>query len=126
MFRTLAYNRGHLRHALTLRRTLQRGANIFLDVSPYIHYSRRMALNIKDPEADRLVRELVAVTGESITEAARKAFAERLQRVRSRNVLTADRARVRDIIEQGRRLRTDQVRSEDDILGYDENGLPES
>lgn len=85
-----------------------------------------MALNIKDPEADRLVRELVAVTGESITEAARKAFAERLQRVRSRNVLTADRARVRDIIEQGRRLRTDQVRSEDDILGYDENGLPES
>lgn len=85
-----------------------------------------MAFNIKDPEADRLVRELVAATGESITEAARKAFAERLQRVRSRTVPTADRARVRDIIERGRQRQTARVPSEDEILGYDENGLPES
>jgi antitoxin VapB len=85
-----------------------------------------MALNIKDAEADRLIRELVAVTGESITEAARKSFAERLQRVRRRDVTTADRARVREIIERGRRRQVAQALSEDEILGYDVNGLPES
>lgn len=85
-----------------------------------------MALNIKDPEADRLVRELVAVTGESITDAARTAFAERLQRVRARTVPAADRGRVRDIIERGRARRVIDARSDDEILGYDENGVPES
>jgi antitoxin VapB len=91
-----------------------------------IHYYRHMALNIKDPEADRLVRELVAVTGESITDAARKAFAERLQRVRARNVPAANRARVRDIIDRGRARQAVDARSDDEILGYDENGIPES
>jgi len=85
-----------------------------------------MALNIKDPEADRLVRELVAVTGESITDAARTAFAERLQRVRARKVPAADRARVRDIIERGRARQVVDARSDDEILGYDENGIPET
>ena len=41
-----------------------------------------MALNIKDPETDRLARELAQATGESITEATRVAIAERLARVR--------------------------------------------
>jgi len=43
-----------------------------------------MALNIKDPETDRLARELAAATGESITVAARRAIEERLERVRAR------------------------------------------
>lgn len=85
-----------------------------------------MAFNIKDPEADRLVRELVAVTGESITEAARAAFAERLQRVRARNVPEADRARVREVIERARVRQVVDARSDDEILGYDEIGVPES
>ena len=37
-----------------------------------------MALSIRDPETDRLARELAALTGESMTEAIRKALAERL------------------------------------------------
>lgn len=43
-----------------------------------------MALNIKDPAASRLARELAAMTGESITEASRRAIEERLSRVRAR------------------------------------------
>lgn len=39
-----------------------------------------MALNIKDPEADRLARALAAQTGETITEAVIKALRERLKR----------------------------------------------
>jgi hypothetical protein len=38
-----------------------------------------MALNIKSGEADRLVRELTAPTGEGITEAVTKAVAQRLE-----------------------------------------------
>jgi antitoxin VapB len=37
-------------------------------------------LNIKDAEATRLVRELAELTGESQTEAVRKALRERLER----------------------------------------------
>lgn len=39
-----------------------------------------MQLNIKDPETCRIVRELAELTGESQTEAVRKAASERLER----------------------------------------------
>lgn len=85
-----------------------------------------MALNIKDPEADRLVRELAAATGESITEAARKAFAERLQRIRTRRDDSgARRARLQEIVDRARRQPLLDDRSADEIIGYDENGLPQ-
>lgn len=66
------------------------------------------------------------MTGESITDAARKAFAERLQRVRVRDVSETDRARVRDIIERARDRESADQRSEAEILGFDENGIPKS
>ena len=40
-----------------------------------------MSVNLKNPEAERLLNELAAQTGESLTEAARQAFAERLARL---------------------------------------------
>lgn len=40
-----------------------------------------MALNIKDPEADRLAGEIAAITGESKTRAVRVALAERRARL---------------------------------------------
>ena len=41
-----------------------------------------MRLTIKDPGTDRLARELVALTGESITAAVTVALRERLERFR--------------------------------------------
>jgi antitoxin VapB len=41
-----------------------------------------MTLNIKNPEAHRLARELAALTGESMTVAVTEAIRERLARVR--------------------------------------------
>jgi antitoxin VapB len=41
-----------------------------------------MALNIKNPEARRLARELAALTGESMTAAVTEAIRERLARAR--------------------------------------------
>jgi hypothetical protein len=39
-----------------------------------------VALNIKDRETDRLVRQLAALTGEGITEAVKVAVRERIER----------------------------------------------
>lgn len=83
-----------------------------------------MALNIKDPETDRIARELAAATGESITVAVRIAMEERLQRVRARRAATDVRAELAAIIERGRRRAVLDDRSPEEIIGYDENGLP--
>ena len=82
-----------------------------------------MALNIKDPETDRLARELSRETGESITVAARIAIAERLARIRAaRTARTTDD--LQDIIDRGRARPLIDYRPVDEILGYDEHGLP--
>jgi antitoxin VapB len=39
-----------------------------------------MALNIKDPETDQLVRRLARLTGENITRAVKTAVRERIER----------------------------------------------
>ena len=83
-----------------------------------------MALNIKDGETDRLARELARITGESITVAARVAIAERLQRVRSMYALRANESALREIIDRGRARALLDARPVDEILGYDEHGLP--
>jgi len=80
-----------------------------------------MALGIEDPETDRLVRELAAVTGETITVATRRALEERLARVRRRPWARDDLA---DIIARGRERRRLDERPEDEILGYGADGLP--
>jgi antitoxin VapB len=49
-----------------------------------------MALSIKTEEADRLARALVAITGETMTEAVTIALRERLARERTRREATAD------------------------------------
>jgi antitoxin VapB len=83
-----------------------------------------MALNIKDAETDRLARELAAATGESITEAARRALQERLDRVRSRAARPAMETTIAAIIRRGRERPVLDHRPADEILGYDADGLP--
>lgn len=83
-----------------------------------------MALNIKDPETDRLARELATVTGESITVATRHAIEERLARVRARSRVEPRADELRAIIERGRGRAVLDDRSAEAILGYDDNGVP--
>ncbi len=83
-----------------------------------------MALNIKDPATEKFVRELAAAAGESVTTAVRRAAEERLQRVRLRR---GERRLAAEILEIGKRcaaLPDVDTRSADEILGYDEHGLP--
>lgn len=81
-----------------------------------------MALSIKSEKADRLARELAQATGESITEAVTKAIDERLQRERRSSEDVA--RRLRRLSEEAGRLPLLDARPEDEVLGYDDDGLP--
>jgi antitoxin VapB len=83
-----------------------------------------VALSIKHDEADRLARALAQETGESLTEAVVTALRERLDRVRQPARAKRRRARLRAIQHRIARLPTRDDRTVDEILGYDEHGLP--
>jgi antitoxin VapB len=83
-----------------------------------------VSLNIKDAATEKSVRELAALTGETVTAAVRRAAEERLQRVRRDQ---EGRRLADEILEIGRRcasLPDVDMRTADEILGYDEHGLP--
>ncbi|MFZ6005833.1 MAG: type II toxin-antitoxin system VapB family antitoxin [Actinomycetota bacterium] len=82
-----------------------------------------MAFSIKNDDADRLARELAATTGETLTEAVLVALRERLQREESRRrVGAADR--LRRLAAEVATLPITDPRSPEEILGYDERGVP--
>ena len=84
-----------------------------------------MALSIKMPEADRLARRLAATTGETITIAVLLALRERLEKEERKR--RTNRSLAAELMEIGRHCSSLPVldpRSSDEILGYDENGLP--
>jgi antitoxin VapB len=83
-----------------------------------------MALNIKHPEADRLARALARATGESLTEAVLTAIKERLQRETGRGDADAVRRNIRNIQQRFAARRGTDTRTPDEIIGYDEHGLP--
>ena len=84
-----------------------------------------MVLSIKDPEADRLARTLAARTGETITEAVVTALRERLAKARpSEAEIAAMVARAMAIAEHSASLPVLDPRTPEEILGYDEDGLP--
>lgn len=83
-----------------------------------------MALSIKDPETEQLARSLAQLTGENITTATKRALEERLRRLGGQ---TRKDALLEDMAEIRRRwseMRVVDERTPDEILGYDEHGLP--
>jgi len=58
-----------------------------------------MALNIKNPEVERLAGEVAALAGESKTQAIRRALEERKSRLRVRVVPRDHRAELRRFLE---------------------------
>ena len=83
-----------------------------------------MALNIKHPEADRLARALAKATGESLTDAVLIALKERLQRHTGRGDREALRRDLRRIQRQFVKNREPDAPTADEIIGYDDWGLP--
>jgi antitoxin VapB len=83
-----------------------------------------MALNIRNPEAEQLAAELARQTGESKTEAVTKALRDRLMRVRREHTNRRLADELEEIAEHCASLPVLDARPADEILGYDENGLP--
>lgn len=84
-----------------------------------------MALSIRNPETDRLARELADATGETITEAISNALKERLERVRpaqSEEDIERKMAEARALIDEFQKHFVGPVVSDDEI--YDEFGDP--
>ena len=82
-----------------------------------------MPLNIKDPETDRLARELAARTGKSITEAVKTALRDSLKRQSIKApVRLSDE--IMEISRRAARLPRIAQGTPEEIIDYDERGLP--
>ena len=83
-----------------------------------------MPLNIKDADTHALAKRLASLTGESLTKAVKHAIEERLAQVEN----TRGGIRLADELDRialhcATLPRRDR-RSADEIIGYDERGLP--
>jgi antitoxin VapB len=83
-----------------------------------------MALSIKSLQAERLARELAAKTGESLTEAIQKSLEERLERLNRQRKAQVLAGQLEDILRRVDQMPVLDPRTPDEIVGYDENGLP--
>lgn len=83
-----------------------------------------MALNIRNTETERLAAELALLTGQTKTEAVTEAIRSHLDRLRRER---SGRTLADELDAIGRRCARLPVRDSrpaDEILGYDERGLP--
>jgi antitoxin VapB len=85
-----------------------------------------MAVIIEDEETDRLVRQLAERTGEQIDVAVRRAVFDRLQRIPLNEDEIARRKRkLAEVLAYFDSLpRINEHLTDDELIGYDENGLP--
>lgn len=83
-----------------------------------------MALSIKNTETERLARELARRTGETITDAVTNALRERLMREEGKHALPQLREELLAIGRRCAALPDLDRRSADEILGYDDLGVP--
>jgi len=95
-----------------------------------------MPFTINDPEVERLARELAEATGEPVPAAVATALRERLQRARAGQGTPGGEARrepagdapqfrsVEEIQAYVASLPVLDPRPPDEIVGYDEHGLP--
>lgn len=83
-----------------------------------------MALNIRNPETERLANEVARRTGETKTEAVTKALRERLARLRRERSKRRLADELEEIAEHCASLPVLDTRTPDEILEYDGRGLP--
>ena len=83
-----------------------------------------MPLNIKDADTHALAKRLASLTGESLTKAVKRAIQDRLAQVEK----TTGASRLADELDyialHCANLPRRDRRSADQIIGYDERGLP--
>lgn len=83
-----------------------------------------MPLNIRNKQAEELAGALAKLTGETKTEAVTQALRERLERVRHARDKRSLADDLDEIALHCASLPLRDRRSVDEIMGYDEHGLP--
>lgn len=83
-----------------------------------------MALSIKDADTDRLVRRYAQLKGLSYTRAIRVAVTNALEKEHALPEGESFMERIRRIQDRVAAYPRFDSRSADDIIGYDEHGLP--
>jgi antitoxin VapB len=83
-----------------------------------------MPLSIKNDATERLARQVASATGESLTEAIHKALEERWQQLKAKRHGRVLASQIEDLLRRVDSMPTLDSRSGDEILGYDEHGMP--
>ena len=83
-----------------------------------------MAINIRNPETERLAEALAKLMGETKTEAVTIALRDRLARIRRERSQRRLADELDKIAQHCSSLPVLDARSPQEILAYDENGLP--
>ena len=83
-----------------------------------------MALNIRNRTTEELAETLAGLTGETKTQAVTKALRDRLERIRRQRSGRSLAEELDDVALHCASLPVLDARRTDEILGYDENGLP--
>ena len=86
-----------------------------------------MALSIKNKEFEDTARELARLTGKSITEAALVGLKRELERQKNIKLVTYSESRVEramKIAQKSAARPVIGVLTDDEVLGYDDNGAP--
>jgi antitoxin VapB len=93
-------------------------------VVTHLHVVITVALNIRSEETEELASALAKLTGETKTEAVTQALRERLQRIRRARARRRLADELDEIALHCSALPVRDARTADEIMGYDENGLP--
>jgi antitoxin VapB len=83
-----------------------------------------MALNIRNPETEQLAETLAKLTGETKTQAVTKSLRDRLERIRRQRSGRRLADELDEIALHCASLPILDTRDAEEILGYDEHGLP--
>ena len=83
-----------------------------------------MAMSIKSADAEALARKVSAMTGENLTAAIVTALRERLERLEQTNQSDALADQLDAIAQRSAELPVIDQRSADEIIGYDDQGVP--
>ncbi len=84
-----------------------------------------MPLNIKDDETHELAREVARLTGTSLTKAVRQALRDKLDRLERKNEQAHLADQLDEIALHCAALPLLDPRNADEILGYNDYGLPQ-
>ena len=81
-----------------------------------------MALSIKNPQAEKLAKEVAVESGENMTQAIIHALEERLQRLRLKGPIKELEREIMTISKRCSNIPDLDPRTPDEILGYDQTG----